>query len=303
MWLCTPAWHPNWTEAEIRREECRRLCWNTLSLTAGYTSYRAALGVSQHELFVVQPANFRLQFPGENLVNLPNLHLEGIAGHSSVHPTKETVWALYARAMLLWHACLRIRESNVSDHERAQFVGAVWRESDAIEDALNQHSCPLERAFLYGGREYLFNARMYISYEFRRFVPSVHAGAIHRQKAEEWLRHQAEVAKRIMQGLHTITGIKNNFFARRPFFIFWFMGQISRCLQLWSLDNSLTFAIELSKKFLPPVDYLTALWPCEDQRRQYYNIRQRLEHACVAIGIELPPPANLSLPLPTQSMA
>lgn len=57
MWLCTPAWHPNWTEAEIRREECRRLCWNTLSLTAGYTSYRAALGVSQHELFVVQPAN------------------------------------------------------------------------------------------------------------------------------------------------------------------------------------------------------------------------------------------------------
>lgn len=57
MWLCTPAWHPDWTEAEIRREECRRLCWNTLSLTAGYTSYRAALGVSQHELFVIQPAN------------------------------------------------------------------------------------------------------------------------------------------------------------------------------------------------------------------------------------------------------
>ncbi|KLO16752.1 hypothetical protein SCHPADRAFT_847678, partial [Schizopora paradoxa] len=305
MWLCTPAWHPDWTEAEIRREECRRLCWNTLSLTAGYTSYRAALGVSQHELFVIQPANFRLQFPGENLVNLPNLHLDGIGGHSSVHPTKETVWALYARAMLLWHACLRVRESNVSDHERAQFVGAVWQESDAIEEALNQHSCPLERAFLYGGREYLFNARMYISYEFRRFVPSVHAGAIHlhRQKAEEWLRHQADVAKRILQGLHTITGIKNNLVARRPFFIFWFMGQMSRCLHLWSLDNSLTFAIELSKKFLPLIDYLTALWPCEDQRRHYYNIRTRLENACRAIGAELPPPAQLSLPPPSQPSA
>ena len=96
------------------------------------------------------------------------------------------------------------------------------------------------------------------------------------------VRHQADVAKRILQGLHTITGIKNNLVARRPFFIFWFMGQMSRyaklqismlskmsltliirCLHLWSLDNSLTFAIELSKKFLPLIDYLTALWPCE----------------------------------------
>ena len=40
--------------------------------------------------------------------------------------------------------------------------------------------------------------------------------------------HQAAVAERFMLGLHTITGNLNNLLARRPFFVFWFMGQISR---------------------------------------------------------------------------
>lgn len=86
-----------------------------------------------------------------------------------------------------------------------------------------------------------------------------------------------------------------------------------RCLQLWQLDKSLTIAIHLSKQFLPPIDYLTALWPCEgkqalhnvldisdsfgdlflDQRRFYMEIRQELEHACLEIGLDPPPPPNL----------
>ena len=37
-----------------------------------------------------------------------------------------------------------------------------------------------------------------------------------------------------------------------------------------------------------------------DQRRHYYNIRTRLENACRAIGTELPPPAQLSLPPSSQ---
>lgn len=59
--------------------------------------------------------------------------------------------------MLLWVACVRVRaEQSVDDHERAVFAGAVWREADAIENALDGHSCQTERAFLYSGREYLF---------------------------------------------------------------------------------------------------------------------------------------------------
>ena len=40
--------------------------------------------------------------------------------------------------------------------------------------------------------------------------------------------HQASVAQRFMFGLHTITGNSTNLLARRPFFVFWFMGQIHR---------------------------------------------------------------------------
>lgn len=99
--------------------------------------------------------------PGENLVDI-----------STVSPSlakTETVWALYARIILLWHACLRIQ--NVKDRERAVFAYSVWLEADAIENALDGHGCNIERAFLYHGREYLFNTRMYVSSEFRRFVP------------------------------------------------------------------------------------------------------------------------------------
>jgi hypothetical protein len=40
--------------------------------------------------------------------------------------------------------------------------------------------------------------------------------------------HQATVATRFVNGLHTITGMANSVLARRPFFVFWFMAQISR---------------------------------------------------------------------------
>lgn len=50
----------------------------------------------------------------------------------------------------------------------------------------------------------------------------------HRQKAEEWLKQQASIAKRTMYGLQTITGQPNVTLARRPFFGFWFMSQVSR---------------------------------------------------------------------------
>lgn len=57
FWLCTPAWSTHWSAAEVRREECRRLCWNTLLLIAGYTTYRASMGLSILDLSIVQPSN------------------------------------------------------------------------------------------------------------------------------------------------------------------------------------------------------------------------------------------------------
>jgi hypothetical protein len=73
------------------------------------------------------------------------------------------------------------------------------------------------------------------------------SGLFNRKKAEEWreflsdklcpvlicflaclVSYQAAVATRFVNGLHTVTGIDNNVLVRRPFFVFWFMAQISR---------------------------------------------------------------------------
>ena len=93
------------------------------------------------------------------------------------------------------------------------------------------------------------------------------------------VRHQATVAQRYM---YDLSHVNRSHLARRPFFVFWFMGQVSRYVQpfifsqsflkymphthraltLWECDNTLTVALDVCKAFLSPIEYLTALWPC-----------------------------------------
>jgi hypothetical protein len=44
----------------------------------------------------------------------------------------------------------------VSDATKAQFATKAWLEADALEVALNKHTCSIERAFIYQAREYIF---------------------------------------------------------------------------------------------------------------------------------------------------
>ena len=67
------------------------------------------------------------------------------------------MWALYIRAMLLWNSCVRARgDAGLPDAHRARFAVAAWAEIDAIEAALAQHGCRIERSHLFQGRELLF---------------------------------------------------------------------------------------------------------------------------------------------------
>ncbi|KAF7365037.1 Zn(2)-C6 fungal-type domain-containing protein [Mycena venus] len=295
LWAQTPAWNPTWTDAEIRKESIRRLCWSSIVLAAGHSSYSSANRAHTVNLFIADPSNYALLFSGEAMVHSPSV----------IHPPspKDTIWALYDRAFLLWHACIKMRnDTSAPVTDKGQFAIKTWLEADAIEEALNRHTCGIERAFIFLGREYIFNTRMCITYEFQRFVPLVSAnvnGLFHRHKAEEWLSHQATVAQQFMNGLHTVTGNSSNNLSRRPFFVFWFMGQVSRGLTLWQCDNSMTIALDVCKSLLGPIDYLTALWPCPEQRYRYNSLRERLHEACKFAGISLPPPLNLTLPSST----
>jgi hypothetical protein len=60
MWKATPAWNDSFSEAEIRKESCRRLCWSAMALAAGHVNYAAVSGASRStglDLFVSDPAN------------------------------------------------------------------------------------------------------------------------------------------------------------------------------------------------------------------------------------------------------
>ncbi|KNZ81288.1 Quinic acid utilization activator, partial [Termitomyces sp. J132] len=298
LWTLTPAWNDRWNDAEIKKESCRRLCWSSMILAAGHVSYTTAHRSGILKLFISDPANYALLLSGESIAYSPAL--------SSSHSSKDTIWALHDRSFLLWHSCSRMRsDTRAPDDVKAHFAMKAWLEADIIEAALNRHTCRIERQFIFQAREYIFNTRMCISYEFQRYIPLVSAnvsGLFHRSKAEEWLTHQATVADRFMCGLHTITGNSKNLLARRPFYVFWFMGQISRALGLWECDRTLTVAMDVCKAFLPALDYLTALWPCPEQRYRYEKLRERLTNACFLAGVNPPPPPNLRIPLPSPAL-
>jgi hypothetical protein len=68
---------------------------------------------------------------------------------------------------------------------------------------------------------------------------------------------------RLMEGLQKVTGNSSGFLMYRPFFMFWFMGQMYRALTSWSLDNSLLIALDVGKAMTVPIEYLMSLFPCD----------------------------------------
>lgn len=73
------------------------------------------------------------------------------------HDSKDTIWALHDRSFLLWHGCIRMRNNqHATDMDKSQFAVKAWLEADSLEDALNRHTCAIERASIFQAREYIF---------------------------------------------------------------------------------------------------------------------------------------------------
>jgi len=49
LWGFTPDWTPEWSEAEIEKEEARRLVWASLILVAGHTNHAVSHGINRRE--------------------------------------------------------------------------------------------------------------------------------------------------------------------------------------------------------------------------------------------------------------
>lgn len=82
LWMATPGWDDAWTPGEIRKETCRRLCWHSMMLTAGFTSYMDATRRMVPEFFVGDPVNVRglIYFRVSSIVDLVSIFIVVVDG-------------------------------------------------------------------------------------------------------------------------------------------------------------------------------------------------------------------------------
>ncbi|PSS38007.1 hypothetical protein PHLCEN_2v147 [Hermanssonia centrifuga] len=254
-----PPWESSWTPDEHRKEECRRVCWCALNLVSSYTAQCAAFHDEPLDLRLSDPANYAILFPGEAYERMSNHRIPG-------QSPKHSIWALYCRSMLLWNSCVRYSDTSATwtTDKRASFAIDAWRETRAIEDALDIHQCNLDTSLIYICREYIYNTRMSTTYEFRRLqdIDNVSVPMFTRRNAQEWLYYQDGVARGVQESVKNIGEESGHLLSRRPFQALWFSSQVSMCLALWSYDRGLLQALELAKTFFVPLDALNVLWPC-----------------------------------------
>ncbi|KAI0761983.1 hypothetical protein BD413DRAFT_606933 [Trametes elegans] len=291
-WQGTLMWPTGLAEGDFQKEECRRLVWAAVMLTASLNSYTSVIeDIENHKLSIKDPRNFTILFPGEALA---------LAGSPVL---ANNIWTLYMRAMLLLHSCVCTRgDPTLTEAERAQFAINAWLEIETMETALEQHTCGLERWFGFQAREMLFSARMCVSHEFQRYIPQVttHGSKLfYRDKAESWLRHRMTAADRVWESL--VNGHPEpTMDYRKPVLIYWFMSHIIKALVLWKADPTLMIALNASKSFARRAEHLMMFWPNPDQRREWQALRYQLVEACMKAGIP-PPEVGLPVPIPRKN--
>ncbi|KAH9949097.1 hypothetical protein B0H21DRAFT_169579 [Amylocystis lapponica] len=285
-------WDPHWSDTEIRKEECRRLCWGALSLVANYMLQCSAFRQEPQDFALSDPCNYALLFPGEAYERVLGQH--PLSGHSA----KESLWALYCRSMLLWTSSARSRDDSWSMNQRSIFIMGALSEASEIQNSLDGHQCNMDPALLYVCREFLYNTKMTVTHELRRIqeLDNVVSPMFDHRQAEDWLFYQDQISKYFKSSLLRLGEAPGHMLSRRPFQVAWLSNQITTCLTLFARDRSLLHALELAKSFLIPLDVLNALWPSPGQRVRRDELRQRLEEACTSANLHPPLPAELTLP-------
>ncbi|KAI0775649.1 hypothetical protein BD413DRAFT_491464 [Trametes elegans] len=283
-WSTTLMWPLGMTEAEFRKEECRRLVWGCVAMIANLNAYASVTpnGIaSTGRMFVKESENFALLTPSETLARL------------GTPIQADDVWTLSIRAMLLLHSCLRARASNtMSGAQRAEFAVRAWLEVDDLERQMKRHTCGMASNYGFQSTEMLFSLRLCVSYEFQRFIPQITTtGSLlfYRDKAEAWLRHVSEGVDIVWEGLRAGQLGHKDLDHRKSLFIYWYLAGIRKCLVLWETDPTLDLALSIACKAASHLEYLLLFWPSIRVRQIWQDMRYGLVQACIKAG--MPPPS------------
>ncbi|KAG6829572.1 hypothetical protein H0H92_004121 [Tricholoma furcatifolium] len=181
-WSYALPWDATWSETEIRDEECRRLCWSSLSLMCNYVSQCVAFNRDPPNFFLLDSANYALLFPGE-IVDRASPTFRSTPCVS----TKESIWALYCRSMLLWAFTNRLRTTDMLNDDKVELVYDAWSEAQSIQDSLRIHTCNMDTAIIYMCREYVYNTQITITQTLRSLQGLGSGPPIFKKRhAEEW---------------------------------------------------------------------------------------------------------------------
>ncbi|KAF9524627.1 hypothetical protein CPB83DRAFT_797695 [Crepidotus variabilis] len=289
-------WDPNWSARDNMNEEIRRLSWSALTIISDYISQCETFHEEYPRFYVTEASNFALLFPGQVIDRGTPMY----RAHNALS-SKESIWALYCRSMLLWNFCNRFRVPS-REEERAEHAHEAFLEAQAIEDCLNLHTCNLDTSLIYTSREYIHNTRMLVTQAFRSSFHGLPTGRstpgpiFKRKQAEDWLFYEDQVIQRVNLLTHQLSTPEGQQLTQRPFRVTWFINQLAICLVLWNHDPTLDDALKLGKSILNPIDVLNALWPCPVIQHKCASLRRQLTEACSSRRMEGPLPEGYAVP-------
>ncbi|KAI0754621.1 hypothetical protein C8Q80DRAFT_1094486 [Daedaleopsis nitida] len=277
-------WPLNMSEADIRKEECRRTVWSSVILSASHYCFTADRLREPVDLSIADYRSYALLFPGEAFSR---------TGLATIR--RDNVWSLHIRAKVLCQTSARYqRDQTLSLQERAQFATNACLEADAIEAAVARHTCHVDNHILWQIRDALSVTKMCVSYELKQYDPRITTDGtwdLYREKIAVWLHEMMNVGKIMWERLQADDD------ARRPILVPWLMGHIIRALRCYESDPALVAALQTAKTLLVPMEYLMRLWPCADQRDMWQPYRYQLVKYCLEVGLEPPqawvPPIDL----------
>ncbi|KAJ7082426.1 hypothetical protein B0H15DRAFT_993850 [Mycena belliarum] len=272
-------WDPRWSATEVRDEECRRLAWSALSLASAHLVQCAAFARAMPELALSDPANYAVLFPGEVSERKAAAYRDAAPAAAAPSP-KESLY-------------------------------------QALEDALEAHTCEHDAGVAYLTREYIYkcvspgvhqeiqtdgreecSTRMSVAQALRTMQGLSRAPAgprFTRTQAREWVQYQTRMIERVKRAAsasHIDIDVDADGrqagglplpLARRPFQVAWFLKQLAICMQLLRHDPGLADAVALGTELLGVVDGCNALYPCADITRLTTNWSAELYPALRAV--------------------
>ncbi|KAG8985910.1 hypothetical protein FRB94_003353 [Tulasnella sp. JGI-2019a] len=74
---------------------------------------------------------------------------------------------------------------------------------------------------------------------------------------------------------------------QRPFIVYFFVASEWRALELWKLDSSLLFAVEVALTFQRLIDWYQRIWPSAEIQRWTANAASELRSICELLGKDI----------------